>query len=68
MKYKLFGANVEPNCAYFDNFSAEETNFGCTKKREIKDGKCRKFIYNPTLRIPKAEARMMHFSKEDFEL
>ncbi len=68
MKYQLFGANIEPNCAYCDNFSADENNFGCLKNRDLKNGKCRKFIYNPTLRIPKSEARMMQFSKEDFEL
>ena len=68
MKYNLFGANIEVNCGYCDNFCANEESFGCRLNREIKKGKCRKFVYNPTLRIPKAEVRMMTFSKEDFEI
>ena len=68
MKYELFGANIEVNCGYCDNFCTDEENFGCRLNREIKNGKCRKFTYNPTLRIPKAEVRMMTCSKEDFEI
>lgn len=68
MKYDLFGANIEVNCGYCDNFVTDGEALGCKLGREIKKGKCRKFIYNPTLRIPKAEVRMMTFTKEDFEI
>lgn len=68
MKNKLFGSNIQPDCRYCDNFSHDPNNFGCIKRREIKNGKCRKFMYNPILRTPKSEARMMQFRKEDFEI
>ncbi len=68
MKHKLFGANIQPNCSYCDNFSYDANNYGCIKNKEIKNGKCRKFAYNPILRTPKSEARMMQFKKEDFEI
>ena len=67
-KNALFGANIEVNCGYCDNFNTNEEAIGCKLKREVKNGKCRKFTYNPTLRIPKAEVRMMTFTKEDFEI
>lgn len=65
-KSKLFGNNISPDCVLCDNY--DESAGMCLKKKEIKNGKCRKFAYNPTLRVPGSEARMMHFSKEDFEL
>ena len=68
MKYKLFGANIKPDCRYCDNFINEANNYRCIKNKTIKNGKCRKFSYNPILRTPKSEARMMQFRKEDFEL
>ncbi len=68
MKNKMFGANIAPKCEYCDNFSRDQSSYGCLKKREIKNGKCRKFEYNPILRTPKSEAKMMQFKKEDFEL
>ncbi|MCH5303365.1 MAG: hypothetical protein J1E41_00755 [Ruminococcus sp.] len=68
MKNQLFGNNIEPNCEYCDNFRKNENTFICIKNKEIKWGKCRKFNYNPTLREPQSEAKMMQFSKEDFDL
>lgn len=66
---KLFGNNIETDCSYCQNFNRDSENQGCMLGRQINDkGKCRKFDYNPTLRTPKAEARMLEFSKEDFEL
>ncbi len=62
----LFGENIPVNCLYCDNFN--KTEGSCLKNRVIKDGKCSKFRYNPTLRTPKSEAALMQFSKEDFEL
>ena len=68
MKKPLFGNNIEVNCAYCDNYTEGAEGFYCRRGRQIKKGKCSKFAYNPTLRVPKGEARMMQFSKEDSEL
>ena len=65
---KLFGNHIAPDCTYCQNF-IQEGQPRCSLGRVIgENGKCRKFDYNPTLRTPKAEAVMMQFSKEDFEL
>lgn len=68
MAKKLFGNNIEPNCEYCDRYNKDEGAYYCEAKKEIKNGKCRKFAYNPTLREPKSEALLSQFSKEDFEL
>lgn len=68
MKNKLFGEHIQPNCNYCDNFNRDGNNSGCLKNKQIKNGKCRKFAYNPILRMPKSEAKMMQFKKEDFEI
>ncbi len=68
MSKKLFGKNIEPNCTYCDNFNTDAESAFCEAKKEIKNGKCRKFSYNPTLRTPNIEAQLMQFSKEDFEI
>lgn len=65
---KLFGKNIETACEYCQNYNPG-AEFPCELGRKINaNGKCKKFNYNPTLRTPKAEAVMMQFSKEEFEI
>ncbi|MEE3333439.1 MAG: hypothetical protein VZR54_04080 [Ruminococcus sp.] len=65
---KLFGEKITPNCVYCQNF-LPDCQPCCALNRTINQkGKCRKFDYNPTMRQPMAEANMMQFSKEDFEI
>ncbi len=68
MSKKLFGNNIQPNCRYCDNLIHNENVAYCKKGKEIKNNKCRKFLYNPLLRAPKKAPALMSFSKEDFEL
>lgn len=68
MKKKLFGNNIQPDCSCCNYFVEDSESVYCLKNREIKNGKCRKFDYNPLLRVPKSAPKMMNFSKEDFEL
>ncbi len=64
---KLFGKNITTSCEYCQNFDFDGGK--CVFGRSIgENGKCKKYDYNPTLRKPKADAVMMQFSKEDFEL
>lgn len=65
---KLFGNNINPDCEYCDYYNKDGEQNICEAKKEIKNGKCRKFLYNPTLRTPKSEAKIQQFSKEDFEI
>ncbi len=68
MSKKLFGNNIQPDCSYCDNLLHNESTAYCKKGKEIKNNKCRKFLYNPLLRVPKNAPALMSFSKEDFEL
>ncbi len=68
MSKNLFGKNIEPNCEYCDRYDKDGDAFICTAKKQIKNGKCRKFQYNPTLRVPKSENNLMDFNKEDFDI
>lgn len=67
--YRLFGNNIEPNCDYCDNCDKEDDDVRlCRAKREIIDGKCRRFKYNPLLRVPKQISNLPKYDPKDFEL
>lgn len=68
MKKKMFGNNIETSCKYCDNSTDSENGFICRLNKSIKNGKCRKFKYNPTMRIPLEQVSIGDFSKEDFTL
>lgn len=68
MKNKLFGQNIEPDCAYCENSVIENDVVGCAKGRQIKNNKCRAFRYDPLLRIPKASVFKSNFTADDFKL
>lgn len=67
---KLFGNRIKPDCSYCCNGADAHSGYICTAKKSIKNGKCRKFRYNPTLRVPKAEPVLQSqgFTQKDFEL
>lgn len=67
-KKKLFGAGIEVNCEYCQNSVGGAEEIKCAVGKSIKNGKCRKFEYNPTLRIPKPKMEMPVFTPEDFKL
>lgn len=72
MKKKLFGNDIEVSCAYCQYSIKNGTSFLCCKKKEIKKGNCRKFVYNPTLRQPKIQlvtpSQVQEFKLDDFVL
>ncbi|MCI9508888.1 MAG: hypothetical protein HFF10_03970 [Angelakisella sp.] len=70
-KRPLFGSRIEPACRY------------CTHARENTDGRmilcqhqgvvapyysCRRFHYDPLLRVPPRQAVLPKYDKSDFEL
>ena len=68
MKKKLFGNNIVPSCSYCAHSKAEgETQF-CDAHRTLKNGKCRKFCYNPIMRTPRGMADLPKFEKDDFAI
>ena len=64
---KLFGNNIEIKCEYCANSADAPSGYICTLRKSIKNGKCRKFKYNPTLRVPKSTEALPEFKKEDFK-
>ena len=68
MKKKMFGNDIIPNCNYCKNFIVTPEESYCEYSKTIKKDKCRKFKYNPLLRVPQTAPAMMTFSKEDFEI
>lgn len=65
---KLFGNNIEIKCEYCDNCADSPSGCICKLRKSIKNGKCRKFKYNPTLRVPQSSQALPEFKKEDFEI
>lgn len=66
---KLFGNNITPSCEYCDN--CVDGGGGvliCTKNKEIIQGKCKGFKYNPLLRVPKSAPLLPKYDPKDFEL
>ena len=68
MKKKLFGNNIPADCSYCKNMDPDSDAMNCIKNKEIINGRCKKFNYNPFLRVPKGKPKMMEFSMEDFVL
>ena len=69
MKYKLFGKNIQPDCAYCDNSAYDRQGFRvCRRGKTIQNGKCRAFSYDPLLRVPQSVSLSGNFTAEDFKL
>ena len=48
-KSRVFGQNIAPDCAYCANGAPG----GCLKSKEMKDGRCAAFDYDPLRRRPR---------------
>ena len=68
MKKQIFGKNIVPSCVYCEHSKTEGESQFCTVNRQLKNGKCKKFKYNPIMREPKGMAPLKSFDKEDFTL
>lgn len=68
MKKKLFGENINVDCAYCENSVFEDGIVYCRKGRQIQKNKCRKFSYDPLMRVPKKPVLKNNYSADDFKL
>lgn len=68
MKSKLFGVNIRTSCKYCNNYYIENELSYCSKGRQIKNDKCRKFDYDPLMRVPKGNIFIKKYSEDDFKL
>ena len=68
MKKKLFGNNIVPSCAYCAHSKKEGDTQFCDAHKTLKNGKCRRFDYNPIMRTPLGAAPLPSFTAEDFSI
>ncbi len=67
-KIKLFGNNIEVNCNYCAHSKIKNDTQFCTMNKVLKNGKCRKFEYNPIMRKPITMQQLPKYKPEDFAL
>lgn len=68
-KNYLYSKAIEPHCAYCSHCTKDNEHQGVCDLRGIVAlaGQCRKFQYNPLMRVPPKPARIRgRFSDEDF--
>jgi hypothetical protein len=68
MKKKIFGNNIMPSCIYCSHSKREGDAQFCAIHRALRNGKCRRFDYNPIMRVPRGAAPLPSFEKKDFSL
>ncbi len=69
MKYRFFGKHIEPSCSYCERgTAAKDGKMVLCKQKGIvyKDFHCKKFIYDPLLRIPRKKPKLKELPKENF--
>lgn len=67
-KNKLFGKNIELSCNYCVHSQIKNDCQFCTANRVIKNGKCRKYSYNPIMRVPMRMNNLPKYDPSDFAL
>ena len=64
----LFGNNIEVSCEYCHKSQKINGITICRANREIVNGKCSGFKYNPLMRVPKTAPKMPKYDPKDVEL
>ena len=68
----LFGKNVEPACKHCEfarQHIGDKRQVLCSKVGIVEENyHCRKYVYDPTKRIPKPPKPLEKFSAEDFSI
>ncbi len=70
-KKSLFGGGIEPSCTYCRlNSGKPGGDPFCTLGLNRKDGKCKKYQYDPLMREPRSAPplRENSYSEDDFKL
>lgn len=75
MKITLFGKNISPACVYclYSRLNnPDEREYICTRTKNntaVKEyDSCKKFMYEPTKRIPRPRPILPTYNAEDFSL
>ena len=70
-KTALYGATISPACEYcqFGRRNADEKMILCHFRGVVSPYyHCRKYVYDPLLRIPRRQPKLPEFKPEDFRL
>jgi len=68
---RLFNPNIEPCCAYCEHGTLTKDGQAILCRRRgvmLPGSSCRKFTYDPILRIPSRPPKLPKFDAEDFSL
>ena len=68
MKKPLFGSQIVPSCSYCNHSEKEGSTQFCNIHKVLKNGKCRRFSYNPIMREPRRSAKLPTYTKKDFSI
>lgn len=68
MKNKFFGKNISPDCSYCTHAVLNNGTFACGKSKQLVNGKCRSFDYDPLMRVPRTVTLRGTYTAEDFKL
>lgn len=69
-KKRLFGNNITPSCEYCSHNHGKKEIIKCSLQLNFDEGNCKKFIYNPLMRIPQKQLLLKkdEFDADDFSL
>ncbi len=68
MKKKLFGNKIITDCVYCSNSDYDGYVVDCKKGKQIKNGKCRSFEYDPLMREPRSITLSGNYTADDFKI
>ncbi len=68
---RLFDPHIEPSCSYCQYGTATKDGLAILCRRRgvmLPDSFCRRFRYDPLLRVPSRQPRLPQYDAEDFTL
>lgn len=66
---QLFGRNIEPNCRYCIHMFDDDSTAKCMLGKDIENGPCKKYKYDPFSREPKRQLSVKNdYDESDFKL
>ncbi len=65
---KLYGSNIAPRCDYCLYFRGSGETPVCLKNKNLSNGSCASFRYEPTMREPQKIPPLAGFKPEDFAI
>lgn len=68
MKKQLFGNDIMPSCSYCSHSKKEGSTQFCSIHKVLKNGKCRRFSYNPVMREPRGAAKLPTYDRKEFSI